>query len=121
MSKKKKDKLIDCIVKDWNGKNVILLKSVCQEHIANAAHNDSYLYYETLKSELKNPEFVVESRRESNVKIANIKLTNRRHNYLIVVIKYAKFLNKLIGMHNYVATFYPTDKSKKGKIIWKQK
>jgi len=57
---------------------------------------------------------------QKNTKIANIKLHNRNHSYLCVVIRYRSYFSKLLKKKNYIVTFYGSDKPKKGKILWKK-
>lgn len=118
--KKKKDKSTACILKDWEGKEILLPGSVLNKHLDKAAHDESYEYYETLKENISNPESVVRSSYRKDTKIANIKLINRKHKYLQVVIRYKKrLIDRIKGNgENLIVTFYPTDSPKEGKKVW---
>jgi len=75
--KKKPDASIHSVFVDWRGREVLLTHSVFSGHLLDAAHNEAYLYYETLKENLPNPESVVKSRSRRDTLIANIKLHRR--------------------------------------------
>jgi hypothetical protein len=83
----------------------------------DATHNEAYLYYETLKENLPNPESVVKSRSRRDTLIANIKLHSREDNYLRVVIRYGTIWGKLLGERNYIVSFYGADTPKQGENV----
>lgn len=118
MTKKKHKEEIDCKLKDCKGREVLLPVSVLKKHLQDACHNESYDYYETLKENFCNPESVVRSRTNRNTLIFNIKLNNRKHKYLIVVVVYNNFIRRLSKQGNFIVTFYGDQKPKAGKIIW---
>jgi hypothetical protein len=96
----------------------LITHSVFSQHIAEAAHDEAYEYYETLKSEISNPESVVKSAARIDTKIANIKLENRKHLYLRVVIRYSTIWDRLLGKRNYITTFYGANSPKDGEKIY---
>ena len=118
MSKKPKkpDGVVD-ILKDWDDKEIFLTESVFKIHIANAAHDEAYEFYETLKANIAIPESVKISKNRADTKIANILLVNRKHNYLRVVIRYATVFDKILGRRNYIVTFYGADEPIDGEDI----
>ncbi len=89
-------------------------------HLIDSNHIDAFNYIGVLKTQLNLPETVVASKRRKNTKIANILLKNRRHIYLQVVIRYGTFFSRLLGKKNFIVTFYPADKPKKGRELWKR-
>lgn len=115
--KKKPDKSIHSVFVDWKGREILLTHSVFSGHVADAAHNEAYLYYETLKENISKPDSVVKSPHRRNTLIANIKLTGREDNYLRVVIQYGTIWGKLLGARNYILTFYGADTPKQGEKI----
>jgi hypothetical protein len=52
-----------------------------------------------------------------DTKIANIRLNDRKHNYLRVVIRYATVFNKILGTRNQIVTFYGADSPIEGEDI----
>ena len=69
MSKKpKKPKGVIDILKDWDDKEILLTESVFKYHIASAAHDEAYLYYETLKANIAIPESVKMSKASKDTK-----------------------------------------------------
>ena len=114
---KKPDKSIRDIVHDWDGNDILITHNVFSRHVAEAAHDEAYEYYETLKDKISNPESVVKSTTHNNTKIANIKLENRRHPYLRVIIRYSTIWNRLLGQRNYITTFYGASSPKSGEKI----
>ncbi len=95
----------------------LLTHSLHSRHIAEAAHDEAYEYYETLKAEIANPESVRISKTKRHTRIANIKLVNRKHEYLRVVISYGDIWQKLLGKRNYILTFYGADSPIGGEDI----
>ncbi len=59
-------------------------------------------------TEIANPESVRISKTNRLTRIANIKLVNRKHKYLRVVIKYGATW-QILGKRNYILTFYGAD------------
>ncbi|MDM8569735.1 hypothetical protein QUF50_09545 [Thiotrichales bacterium HSG1] len=114
---KKPDKSIRDIIHDWNNNDILITHNVFSRHIAEAAHDEAYEYYETLKDKLKDPESVVKSKTDSNTMIVNIKLENRKHKYLRVVIRYSTMWNRLLGKRNYITTFYGASSPMNGEKI----
>ncbi len=114
---KKPDKSVRDVLYDWNGEEILLAHSVYSRHLAEAAHDEAYEYYETLKVEIANPESVRISKTDKRTRIANIKLVNRKHEYLRVVIKYGDIWRKLLGKRNYILTFYGADSPIGGKEV----
>ena len=106
---KKPDKTVRDVLLDWNAKEVLLTHQVYSRHIAEAAHDEAYEYYETLKANISKPESVIKSKTNKYTQIANIKLVNRKHEYLRVVIRYRDIWNRLLGYRNYILTFYGAD------------
>ncbi|GEM_PF-1289860 len=106
---RKPDKSVREVLYDWNGEEILLTHSVFSRHIAEAAHDEAYEYYETLKAEIAKPESVRISKTSRRTRIANIKLANRRHEYLRVVIRYGDIWRRLLGKRNYILTFYGAD------------
>ena len=115
--KKKPDKSIHSVFVDWDGRDILLTHSVFSGHIADAAHYEAYLYYETLKDNISKPESVVKSKNRTNTLIANIKLIDREDKYLRVVIQYGTIWGRLLGARNYILTFYGADTPKQGDKI----
>jgi len=74
-----------------------------------------------LKKQLATPESVVESKKRKNTKIANLKLTGERYQYLHVVIRYNHIIFKTFGKKNYIVTFYGENYPKKGNLLWSQR
>lgn len=114
---KKPDKSVFAVLKDWEGKEILLTESVFKDHISNAGHNTAYEYYETLKENINQPESVKISKNRANTKIANIKLLQRKDNYLRVVIRYADTWSFSLGKRNYIVTFYGADSPIDGEDI----
>lgn len=114
---KKPDKSVFAIFKDWEGKEILLMEKVFKEHISNAAHDEAYEYFETLKANIAQPESVKISKNRLDTKIANIKLFQRRHNYLRVVIRYASVWDSVLGRRNYITTFYGADSPIDGEDV----
>jgi hypothetical protein len=102
----------------WNGKEVLLPTSVCKIHLWKSAHDESFFYIETLKVIFSSPESVVKSKHSKNTVIANLKLTNREHKYLHVVLHYKGLLKGFKKPKNYIATFYGSNEPKQGEVIW---
>ncbi len=102
---KKPDKSIREVLRDWEGKEVLLTHAVFDRHVS-AFHDEAHEYFETLKAYLATPESVVRSKGRKDTLIANIRLEQRRHNYLRVVIRYGSIWEKMLGKRNYIATFY---------------
>jgi hypothetical protein len=115
--RKKPDASIHSVFVDWKGREILLTHSVFSGHLVDAAHDEAYLYYETLKENLSKPETVVKSRYRRDTLIANIKLHNREDNYLRVVIRYGTIWGRLLGARNYIASFYGADSPKLGENI----
>ena len=46
---KKPDKTVLDVLYDWENKEILLTHQVYSRHIAEAAHDEAYEYYETLK------------------------------------------------------------------------
>lgn len=67
------------------------------------------------EAEIANPESVRISKTNRLTRIANIKLVNRRHEYLRVVIRYGDVWQRLLGKRNYILTFYGADSPIGGK------
>lgn len=111
---------IDSILTDWEGNEIILFKSVLEKHIFISGHADSEQYYQILKNRINNPDNVVESKFRKDTKILNITLENQEHRYLVIVIRYAGFLEKIANKKNLIVTFYGSDRPKTGKELWKQ-
>ena len=120
MLSRKPNQDINCTIKDWNGKEVLLPQSVIDTHLIDSNHQDALNYIGELKNGLLLPENVVASKSRNNTKIANIKLNNKKHSYRCVVIRYGTFFSKLLGHKNFIVTFYGSYKPKKGKILWKK-
>ena len=99
---------------------MLLPQSVIDIHLIDSNHLDAFNYIGELKSQLNLPETVVASKRRKNTKIANIALKGRKHSYLHVVIRYGTFFSRLLGKKNFIVTFYPENKPKKGKLLWKK-
>jgi hypothetical protein len=112
LSQKKKEPVL-FTAKDWNGKDVVLYKSVFQAHIARL-HFDAALFTETVKTNLANPIRVIENRAAgSECAIYNIPIGNDP--LLVVSIKKGGWFKD-----RGIATFYGSDESRcpKGKQIW---
>ena len=111
---KKPDHAIHTILYDWEGKEVLLPHSVFSGHISAAAHDEAYEYFETLKANITKPESVVRSKDRHDTLIANIRLADRKHQYLRVVIRYSSLWETLfhLGARNYIVTFYGADAPK---------
>lgn len=117
---KKANQKINCSLKDYNGKEILLPQSVLDIHLIDSNHLEAFNYLEDLKKQIDFPENVVASKYCRKTKIANIKLKEKPHLYLQVVIKYRSFFSKLLGQKNFIVTFYGGKKPKKGKILWKK-
>lgn len=115
---KKPDRSIHSVLIDWEGREVLLTYSVFTGHLASAAHDEAYEYFETLKENLSHPESVVRSSNRKDTLIANIQLVERKHHYLRVVIRYGTIWERLLGKRNYIVTFYGADVPKKGETVW---
>ena len=115
---KKPDKTILDVFYDWENKEILLTHQVYSRHIAEAAHDEAYEYYETLKANISKPESVVISKTDKHTRIANIKLPNRKHEYLRVVIRYGGIWNRLLGARNYILTFYGAKSPIMGEKIY---
>jgi hypothetical protein len=113
--RRKPDKSIHTVLVDWEGKEVLLTHAVFSGHVANAAHDEAYEYFETLKEHIAHPESVVRSKNRQDTLIANIRLENRRHQYLRVVIRYGTVWERLLGKQNYIVTFYGAAAPKEGE------
>lgn len=103
---KKPDKTVRDVLYDWASQEILLTHQVYSRHIAEAAHDEAYEYYETLKANISKPESVVISKTDKHTRIVNIKLVKRKHEYLRVVIRYGDIWNRLLGAKNYILTFY---------------
>jgi len=114
---KKPDKTIRDLLYDWDGKEILLSHNVYSRHLAEAAHDEAYEYYETLKANLAYPESVKLSKTDKRTKIANLKLINRKHQYLRVVIRYNTIWHRLLGARNYIVTFYGADSPIDGEEV----
>jgi hypothetical protein len=117
---KKPNQEINCSIKDWEGKEILLPQSVIDVHLKDSNHLEAYNYLDDLRSQLFSPENVVASKKRKNTKIANIRLDERNHKYLIVVIRYSSFFSKILGKKNYIVTFYGEQQPKKGKVLWQK-
>ena len=53
-----------------------------------------------------------------DTKIANIKLVNRKHKYLRVIIRYGAWIDKIFRKENFIINFFPAETPKEGMIIW---
>lgn len=120
MSLRKSNQDINCTIKDWNGKDVLLPQSVIDYHIIDSNHQDALNYVGELQQGLNLPENVVASKSRNNTQIANIKLNGKKHPYLQVVIRYGTFFSKILGKKNFIVSFYGSYTTKKGKIIWQK-
>jgi len=49
---KKPDKTVLDVLYDWENKEILLTHQVYSQHIAEAAHDEAYEYYETLKANI---------------------------------------------------------------------
>ena len=96
----------------------MLPRSVVYKHLKDSNHNESYQYIEDLKAQFNSPESIVQSKYRKNTKVYNIRLINKNHKYLIVVVRYSSFFSKLIDKKNIIVTFYPDDKPKEGVELW---
>ncbi|OAD21018.1 hypothetical protein THIOM_003233, partial [Candidatus Thiomargarita nelsonii] len=67
---------------------------------------------------ISKPESVVKSQTDKQTRIANIKLVNRKHKYLRVVIRYRDVWNRLLGARNYILTFYGANSPMMGEKIY---
>jgi len=67
---------------------------------------------------LSKPESVVISKTDKHTRIANIKLLNRKQDYLRVVIRYGGIWNRLLGARNYILTFYGAKSPITGEKIY---
>jgi len=114
---KKPDKTICGLLYDGEGKEVLLSHNVYSRHLAEAAHDEAYEYYETLKANLAHPDSVKLSKTDKRTKIANLKLINRKHPYLRVVIRYNTVWHRLLGARNYIVTFYGADSPIDGEEV----
>jgi len=115
---KKPDKTVRDVLYDWASQEILLTHQVYSQHIASAAHDEAYEYYETLKANISKPESVVISKTHKRTKIANIKLLNRKHKYLRVVIRYSDIWKQLLGTRNYVTTFYGANSPMIGETVY---
>lgn len=111
---------INCSLKDWDGKEILLPQSVLDTHLIDSKHLEAFNYLDDLKKQLSSPDNVVASKYRKKTKIANIKLNNKNHAYLRVVIKYKSFFSRLLGKKNFIVTFYGEQKPMKGKELWKK-
>lgn len=116
--RKKPDKSIHSFLVDWEGREILLTHSVFAGHVASAAHDEAYEYFETLKENLTTPESVVQSSTRRDTLIANIKLVERKHRYLRVVIRYGTIWERLLGKRNYIVTFYGAYVPKRDEPVW---
>ncbi|CAG1021504.1 hypothetical protein DOJK_01041 [Patescibacteria group bacterium] len=114
---KKPDKSVFAVLKDWEGKEILLTENVFKEHLSHAAHDEAYEYYETLKENISQPESVKISKNNASTKIANIKLSQRKHNYLRVVIRYGDTWMPWLDKRNYIVTFYGADSPIDGENV----
>lgn len=120
MFSRKPNQDINCTIKDWNGRDVLLPQSVIDYHLIDSNHRDALNYIGELQKGLNLPENVVASKSRNNTQIANIKLNGKKHSYLQVVIRYGTFFSKLLGKKNFIVSFYGSDKPKKGKVVWQK-
>lgn len=117
---RKPNQNINCSLRDWENKKVLLPQSVIDYHLVDSNHLDELNYINDLKNNLNKPEIVKQSQHRNNTKLVYIKLINKKHPLLCVVIRYSHFFNSLLGKKNFIVTFYGTDKPKRGKILWKK-
>ena len=68
---------INCSLKDWENKEVLLPQSVIDTHLIDSGHLEAYNYINDLKNQLGSPDNVVASKYRNNTKIANIKLNRK--------------------------------------------
>ena len=95
-------------------------RSVVYKHLKDSKHDESFQYIDDLVKQFSSPENIVRSKIDRNTKIYNIRLINRNHEYLIVVVRYSSFFGKLIDKKNFIVTFYPYHKPKEGVELWHQ-
>lgn len=117
---RKPNQNINCSLRDWEDKQVLLPQSVLDFHLLDSNHTEAFEYISELKLNLNSPEKVVISKYRANTRLVYIKLINRKHLYLCVVIRYGTLFNRFLGKKNFIVSFYGTDKIKKGKILWKK-
>ncbi len=115
---KKPDKTVRDVLYDWASKEILLTHQVYSRHIAEAAHDEAYEYYETLKANISKPESVVISKTDKHTRIVNIKLVKRKHKYFRVVIRYGDIWNRLLGAKNYILTFYGANSPITGETVY---
>jgi hypothetical protein len=111
---------INCSLRDWENKEVLLPQSVLNIHLIDSNHLEAYSYLDNLKQQLNSPESVVASKNRKCTKIVNIRLSGKNHKYLQVVIRYSRFFSSVLGKKNFIVSFYGAQKPKKGKILWKK-
>jgi len=101
-------------VKDWNGKDVCLLRSTIKNHVARL-HYDEVLVIERLKEAFPNP-LVVIGNPGAISEQAIYEIAVGGHPYLQVNIKDRGWLKKRL-----IVTFYGVDEIPKGRVLWKRK
>ncbi len=106
-------------IQDYQGTEVRLSKKVWEEKILSTSigHPEVSPYLETAIMLIKHPDIVFKSaKREDSSLFYRLKVNNKHH--LVVIIKYLKENNQLIG---YISTIYLTRRIySKGDIIWKK-
>jgi len=101
-------------MKDWNGREVFLLKSTIRNHIARF-HTEELLFMESIKSQFSNPLTVIYNPGAiSEQAIYDIQVASR--SYLQVNVKRKKWFGK-----DLIVSFYGIDTIPEGRQIWKQK
>jgi hypothetical protein len=100
--------------KDWNGRDILLLKSTLTQHVARF-HFDELLVIDELRRRLPNPLVVIENPGAgSEQAIYDIPVGG--HAYLLVAVKYRRWLGK--GL---IVTLYGTDQIPEGRQLWRRK
>jgi hypothetical protein len=101
-------------LKDWNGHEVLLLKSTIKNHISRFHLEESFMM-ESIKSQFSTPLTVVYNPGAvSEQAIYDMQVGNRK--YLQVNVKRKKWWGK-----DLIVSFYGIDMIPKGREIWKQK
>jgi hypothetical protein len=100
----------------WDNRKVILHVSTLKNHVLRF-HFDEAFVVDALKRDFSKPICVIENRRHGTLN-AIYDIQCGGHKWLLVAVKFQKFVKRLARKSNFVKSFFGVSEIPSGRLVW---